>query len=256
MPITAIFLDDGGVLNDNARRALQWRRWLGEFLPRHLGGRAQDWSEANLEVAARLFDGTFLQRHFGARREDVSFLEWERAYALEWLGGMCERMGRPLPDEADRIALMREAHRFVTGRVRAGIPGAAQTLRALHARGYRLYTASYGPRYDLEGHVATLGAGIRELFTELYGADLVNLLKESAEYYRRVFAHAGEDPAEALVLDDSPDNVRRAEAAGARAVLVAPVPVVGVRHRVAALTELPALLQAWEAGAEKGRGLG
>ena len=27
-----IFLDDGGVLNDNNRRGVKWRRLIGEFL--------------------------------------------------------------------------------------------------------------------------------------------------------------------------------------------------------------------------------
>ena len=46
----AIFLDDGGVLNDNARRGPQWQRLIGEFMttmPFGLGGTAEAWAEAN-----------------------------------------------------------------------------------------------------------------------------------------------------------------------------------------------------------------
>ncbi|MFQ5795557.1 MAG: hypothetical protein ACE5JP_10975 [Candidatus Bipolaricaulia bacterium] len=42
-----LFVDDGGVLNDNTRRSLQWQRLLGEFFPPILGGTPESWAEAN-----------------------------------------------------------------------------------------------------------------------------------------------------------------------------------------------------------------
>ncbi len=36
--ITALFIDDGGVLNDNALRGPQWQRLVAEFFVPALGG--------------------------------------------------------------------------------------------------------------------------------------------------------------------------------------------------------------------------
>jgi hypothetical protein len=41
--IRVVFLDDGGVLNDNERRAPEWRRLLGEFFAPRLGGTPEAW---------------------------------------------------------------------------------------------------------------------------------------------------------------------------------------------------------------------
>lgn len=38
-PQPVLSLDDGGVMNDNARRAPQWRRLVGDFLIPRPGGR-------------------------------------------------------------------------------------------------------------------------------------------------------------------------------------------------------------------------
>ena len=51
-PIKHIFLDDGGVLNDNDRRAPQWQRLVGEFFVPRLGGTHQAWAEANRRTIA------------------------------------------------------------------------------------------------------------------------------------------------------------------------------------------------------------
>jgi hypothetical protein len=82
-----IFLDDGGVMNDNRLRGPQWQRLLGEFLPPRLGGEAVAWAEANRVVAPPLWDG-YLQRRFG--RVDVRFADYERASAP----GQASRLAR------------------------------------------------------------------------------------------------------------------------------------------------------------------
>ena len=52
-PVTTIFLDDGGVMNDNTLRGPQWQRLVGEYLSPRLGGSLQAWAEANKHVATR-----------------------------------------------------------------------------------------------------------------------------------------------------------------------------------------------------------
>ena len=47
MPQFVVFLDDGGVMNDNSQRGFQWRRLVGEFFVPLLGGTSEAWVEAN-----------------------------------------------------------------------------------------------------------------------------------------------------------------------------------------------------------------
>jgi HAD superfamily hydrolase (TIGR01509 family) len=87
---------------------------------------------------------------------------------------------------------------------------------------------------------------VRDCFGRLYGPDLVNTPKEGPRYYERIFADAGVDPADAVVIDDFPGALAWAAAAGARTVLVAGVRGVGPADvTVGALSELPAVLARW-----------
>jgi FMN phosphatase YigB (HAD superfamily) len=84
--------------------------------------------------------------------------------------------------------------------------------------GYALHTASGETSVELDGYLR--GMGVRECFGGLYGTDIVDIPKAGPEYYRRVFEHAGVEPANALVFDDRPEACAWAEATGARTVLV------------------------------------
>ena len=95
-----VFLDDGGVMNDNEVRGHQWQRLLGEFMPPRLGGSPGDWSAAN----AAIFE-TVLKR-YSPRWEGEPLSTFWDDYLFDWLRIMCERVGVGVParDEAVSIA--------------------------------------------------------------------------------------------------------------------------------------------------------
>lgn len=235
-----IFLDDGDVMNDNSLRGPQWRRYLGEFFTPRYGGTAEAWGEANWKVAVEtpLWEG-FL-RNFGGKT--VSFAQYEAAYAVQWVQGMFAYVGLPLPSEADCLAILRQASAYVTPRVRSAYPGVIETIRELHAEGYALHTASNEASYDLHGYLS--GMGVRECFGGLYGPDLLDVLKESPLYYQRMFADAGIEPAQAMVVEDKPGILQWAAEAGATTVQVGSRPTAGYPpdFQIASLSELPGLL--------------
>lgn len=237
-PIRAIFLDDGGVLNDNSLRGPEWERLIGEYLSPRLGGEPLRWEEANrivFEAQLRRWEAwmaeqplTSFEEFFTSREENV-----------RWLGGMCEHVGIPVPGEDDCHALAVETSDYVMPRVRCAYDGAAETVAALAASGYRLFTASSGTHRELNAYLT--GMGVRGYFGErLYGPDIVQRHKHTLDYYQRILEDAGVDPSEALVLDDSARQVELARAAGARAVLISPDASSG--DEIAALRELPKLL--------------
>ncbi len=235
-----IFLDDGGVMNDNRTRALQWQRLVSEYFVPLLGGSPEAWSCANRVVADRLFEPDAWRRRVQAAADYRNF---DRAYQVGWLQGMCELVGIETPPEEECLRLARRAAAFITRRVRAAFPGVVDTIRALHRQGYPLHTAFGESSLDLEGYLHAMG--VRDCFGRLYGPDVIETLKEGPTYYERIFADLGITAAEALVVDDSPRAIEWATQVGARTVLVGDSshPRTGATVHIGSLVELPALLQ-------------
>ena len=241
MARVVVFLDDGGVMSDNHRRAPQWQRLVGAFFAPRLGGTPTAWAQANRVVAERLL----APAAWAARLEAApDYASLERAYARDWLGGMTALVGVPLPPEEESLALTRQASAWITRRVRAACPGAVAVIRTLHAGGYPLHTASGESSTDLAGYLE--GMGVHECFGRLYGPDLLDTCKAGPRYYTRLLADAGVAPAAALVVDDSPSALTWAAASGARPVLVgrAPCPDLAPTLRIDSLAELPTHLPA------------
>jgi hypothetical protein len=59
-----IFLDDGGVMNDNSQRASQWQRLVSEFFLPLLGGTKEAWIEANRVAVDRVESHKVVQVYF------------------------------------------------------------------------------------------------------------------------------------------------------------------------------------------------
>lgn len=241
MRIEAIFIDDGGVMSDNSVRAPQWQALIGEFMAPRLGGTAAGWAEAN-RVTAPLTWQKSLQR----MKEGLDFPSWWGLDQEEWLTAMCAHTGLAAPEDSDdRLRLAGEAAEYVTRRVRAAFPGAVEAVRALRRMGYRLFTATGEVSREIGNYLE--GMRIRHLFEGLYGPDLVNKHKVSVEYHRAIFADAGVDPLNVLVVDDNAGPVAWAREAGARAIRVSAdggnaAGGPGIKY----LAELPKLLAAGE----------
>lgn len=235
-----VFLDDGGVMNNNNTRAAQWQRLVGEFFVPLLGGSAEAWSHANRVVADRLFGPDAWRKRVQAALDYRSF---DRDYQVEWLQGMCELVGVETPPEEECLHLAQRAVAFITCRVQAAFPGVVDTIRTLHRQGYTLHTASGESSLDLAGYLHAMG--VRDCFGRLYGPDVIAILKEGPEYYERIFAELGIAASDALVVDDSPRAIAWATQVGARTVLVrdSSLPQTGTTLHIGSLVELPALLQ-------------
>jgi len=231
LTVRHVFLDDGGTINDNARREPQWRR---------LDGEAPAWSEANRRSFAPVFER--FRRRVAAWEDGRSDYRRElELYGLDWLGSMATEVGVELPpDEAARLALVAAANASIAPRVRADYPGVVEASRAL-AADFTLFTASGTASRDLG--LILGGLGVAGRFETLYGPDLVNTPKGHGRFYARLFADAGVDPTACLVLDDSGASLLAARSAGARVLLVAEASTDGLPH-IAALRDLPALLKA------------
>ncbi|MEO9254832.1 MAG: HAD family hydrolase [Tepidiformaceae bacterium] len=203
-----VFLDDGGVMNDNAIRAPQWRRLLGEVMPQFLGGTPEQWAEANRVQFPRLWaDLEPRLAEFGSQAD------YQREYDLRWLDLMCSYIGIETPQEDRARMIADEATRYISMRLHCEYPDAVDAIRSLHRASFELHTASGTRSWELESYLQ--GMGVRDCLGTLFGPDLVDVMKGSPEYYRRIFDKVGIDPASAVILDDSPKACAWAEQAGA-----------------------------------------
>lgn len=234
-----ILLDDGGVMNDNRLRGPQWQRLAGEFLAPRLGGEAQAWAEANRVHMTGIFAPDNWRKRVRAAPDYASF---ERTYWYDWLSGMCQLVGIETPAEEACIELARQAEIYITCRVQSAFPGAIEAICELHTQGYTLHTASGESSLNLHGYLQAMG--MREYFGRLYGSDLLNMLKETPEYYERLFADALIAPGDALIVDDNPHVLAWARDFGATAVLINAErrPIDGMRC-ITSLAELPELVR-------------
>ncbi len=240
MPRLVIFLDDGGVMNDNRLRGTQWQRMVAEFFVPRLGGTPEAWAAANYQVITRMLDAELWQARLSASPNYASF---DRQYQIDWLRWMCELVGVEAPPDEECVALGHAATRFITPRVRAAFPGVVDAIRSLHQQGYVLHTASGESSEDLDGYLQ--GMGVRECFDRLYGPDLVDTFKDGPRFYERIFADAGVEARDALVVDDNATAAGWAARAGARTVLISAASPSSTDSTpcLSSLAELPALIE-------------
>lgn len=210
-----VFLDDGGVMNDNSLRGAQWQRMVAEFFVPRLGGTPEAWIRANDQVITRMLDPESWQARLSSAPDYTSF---DRQYQIDWLQWMCELVRVSTPADEECVALSHAATRYITPRVRAAFPGVVAAIRTLCQQGYVLHTASGESSEDLEGYLC--GMGVRECFHRLYGPDLVDTFKEGPQFYERIFADARVAPGDALVVDDNALAVKWAAQVGAKSVLI------------------------------------
>jgi phosphoglycolate phosphatase-like HAD superfamily hydrolase len=209
-----LFLDDGGVLNDNRLRRPEWHRLIAEFMPQRLGGTGDEWVRANLAVMT----GHWLDLLPAELSTFVTFRDFHSAYALSWMRKMCDGVGMSFPGDDEAVALYTELGIYVAERADAAIEGAADAVRRLALAGYTLRMASGSASWELRGILGRMG--ILDAFSGLYGPDLIDHVKHGPGYYERIFADARVEPGRALVVESDLECCNWAREAGAQAVWV------------------------------------
>ena len=125
-----MFIDDGGVMNDNNLRAPEWRRLIGEFMPSRMGGTAEQWANANQTVFPVIWQ--HMQQSFHTFASHQAFY---RTYAIGWMSEMCSYLGVAVPPEEDATTLYSELAIYVGERENCSIEGAASAVNSLHHSG-------------------------------------------------------------------------------------------------------------------------
>jgi 3-amino-5-hydroxybenzoic acid synthesis related protein len=155
-------------------------------------------------------------------------LAFERAYAAVVGPGVApfdeylRHLGRRMPESLRLMGLpdaMYPAFRRESSALVAGLrayPGIQAVVRRLRADGVRLAVATGRPRARAEQ--VTRVAGLRGDFHAVVGSDEVANGKPAPDIVLLALDRLGVSAAEAVVVGDSPLDLRAARAAGARAV--------------------------------------
>ena len=247
-----IFFDFDGVLNDVELMNRELRRLIAERMDGEWGGGVENWLASvhrAFEVADRSARGSHL------REENI--LEWLGEYDRIWLETLFSAGGLEPPTEgASELGwrIREEAYANIDSiypearqalEILKGRPGSGQAAAGPSERS--LYLASGGRTARLDTLLKK--AGLRGYFLQLFGCDTVNIVKESPEYYRRIFQRLGVAPTLCLVVDDNPDCIQWAHHAGAAAALLdrnGDAPPSGPVLLISDLLQLAQALQAAE----------
>lgn len=197
--IFSLFLDDGGVMNDNFRRGEQWKSLIAEYFVPRYGGLPDKWKEANHRVVE------LLVKKVGNVIDHSINQDYEKFQAYEdelWINFMFDSVGIERPLKHDYYRICREVEQWIIPQIQADIEGIVEVIKKLKSEGFTLYTAS----------------GIVDCFTNLYGPDLIGVMKGGLEFYRRIFTHTQVNPLHAIVIDDNLKVLQLAGQLGAHTI--------------------------------------
>lgn len=205
MPIRALIFDFDGLIVDTETPALQsWQEIYAEY---GVTLSVHDWA-ATLGANA----GFDAHTHLVALLRERDPLLAERVMA-----------------EREAILARRQARKDALSAHQPLLPGVADLLAEARAANFPCAVASSSSRRWVEGWLQRLG--IRHAFTTVVTADDVTATKPAPDLFLAAAARLGLPPAECLVLEDSPNGIRAARAAGC--------PVVAIPGAISGQVPLP-----------------
>ncbi len=205
-----IFFDDGGVISDNSRKGEQWRDLIAKYFVPRYGGTADEWREANLRVVKHLMKKI---EELIDNKIDLEYKKYQKFEDENWINYMFDAVGIERPPIHDYYKICREVERWVTSQLQADIKGIVDIIKRLKYEGYTLHTASGHTSWVLKAILTKMG--VLDCFNNLYGPDLVGMMKGGVEFYRRIFSHARVTPSSAIVIDDNPKLLQIVDQLGA-----------------------------------------
>ncbi|MHA2363048.1 MAG: HAD family hydrolase [Candidatus Hodarchaeales archaeon] len=209
----SIFFDDGGVMSDNIIKGNQWQKLVPQFFIPKYGGNEKDWAKANFEFVIIVMDKVEELIKMEQNMSYNDFKEYENTICIEH---MFKRVGIPFPPKHEYSQICRALEEWVTPQVNSAIPGIIKAIETLKLKGYTLHTASGEASWQLKGYLTNMG--VLDYFTNLYGPDLINIMKGGLQYYERIFLHAEVDPENAIIIDDKQKLLNLAMELGAHTI--------------------------------------
>ena len=141
-------------------------------------------------------------------------------YAVDWGELLAAKTGRAGPSDAE-LRAHREPRRTDAVRDLPLLPGVVEWLHAAGRRGLRCAIASSSGRSWIDPHLDRLGVAHHfEVISSWDGPECGFPPKPAPDLYLRACTALGVEPGDALAVEDSPNGVHAATAAGMRCVAV------------------------------------
>lgn len=115
-------------------------------------------------------------------------------------------------DESLRVRFAQLKEEYIRTHGVPAVDGVVETIRTLHAQGYRMAVASSSPQHYIELCTATMGVG--DCFELLFSGERVRRPKPAPDIFLATAEQMGVSPAQCTVIEDSFNGSRAAKAAG------------------------------------------
>jgi beta-phosphoglucomutase family hydrolase len=151
---------------------------------------------------------------------EIGFDEFRNLIGLRNEAILRRLLGELPPAEVERLAQRKEElfRELIAGKVEA-LPGAAGLVRRLHEGGVPMAIVSSTPRANIELILGSLG--LAEAFAVVVGAEDARRGKPHPEGFLAAAERLGVPPGDCVVLEDAPEGIEGAKAAGMRCIGVA-----------------------------------
>jgi FMN phosphatase YigB (HAD superfamily) len=210
MNITHVLFDLYGTLANSRLMIPCYTRQLGRVMAARYGGSPDEWSGAHQRIVAD-WDSYYADLDL-AGDDGISDM-WEGMFRTT--RALFRLAGRPEPEAAALAALSRELPYLATRECDTLFPDVRGVVERLREAGYILGIASHATSQQSRGTLE--GGGLAGFFAgPILGPDVTGHFVKNRDYY----LSAGLPPERCLVVDDSPDGILGAKAAGMRAVLL------------------------------------
>ncbi len=206
-----LFIDFDDTLSDSFVLRTQYAREVGALLAQSYGKTEDEWAKATADLLM-ILEKDYVARFVGNPLGGYS--EWLHAARQKSAETLFSVLNLPVPGNAIQIIIETQFNALTA--CDASFPGAYAALDALFQADVRVQLASGNESEFLLA--ALIGAGIESFTESKFGPDLVDCAKEGPEYYLKIFEATGVAPSDALVVDDQPEALQWAMAAGAKTI--------------------------------------
>lgn len=114
-----IFLDDGGVMNNDQIRGKQWQKLIGKYFSPKFGGKPDMWGIANKR---------FITEYMNNYREEISknielpYSEIYESYIEEWINSMFDSVGIDRPKREKYREIYYNTIHFIVPKLSSDFP--------------------------------------------------------------------------------------------------------------------------------------
>jgi FMN phosphatase YigB (HAD superfamily) len=206
--ISHIFFDLHGTLIHPPQMSARYDIELGRIMAARFGQKAEVWTEARRRID-KDWDSYFADLDLTGDRgiDDM----WEGLYRTT--RALFRLVNVPEPDRDTLWSLVRELPELATQSCDAVYPDAREVVQKLHAAGKVLGITSHAIVPQIRGTLT--GGGLMDYFAgPLVGPDTAGQFDKDARFYDFAARAAGVKADVCLVVDDAPDALAGASAAG------------------------------------------